>query len=424
MKIRVESQLPYLLFILVCASTLASLPQMESAWNGVKEIYGEQNFGLRILRELTLLLVVAYVGLDPRFWRTLATTQVSAFLLLVASYCVFEFGYALYLGLPSVVPLAGLRVFEYLPMAVIGFMIAQLNAGDAVLTAFVRLLRFYLLLQAVLAITQALWAPALFGVSLLGGGRPFGSFVSPNLFGAAMSTCTLFFALVRVPGMGKWIGLSLFLALLSGSRTAFLTGLLVVFFKLYEKVRARDRWALWLPAPLLAVGALLIASSPLLSGREDADISKEGRIALWQHLLSTQINDVPDLLFGWGLGLGSNTLNVMFGEDHFSGQFDSDSLYLFLLNGYGLIGLVAYLGFIWLTTRLSGFRDRGLAMTFIFVAGLPFNLWEYFPQNAMLMFLWGLVLGTARSDRPRSAVPGPAWGAGPQSAPQSMKAER
>lgn len=406
MRIHLESQLPVLLFALVAVSALASLPQVESAWKGVREVYGEQDFGLRILRELTLLAVAGWVALDPRFWRTLAIPRVSAFLLALAAYCLFELAYALYLGFPLVVPLAGLRVFEYLPVALIGFMIARHGAGDRVLAAFVGLLRFYVLLQAVLAVTQALWAPALFGVSLLGGGRPFGTFVSPNLFGAAMSTCTLFFAVAPLRGMGKWMGLSLVLALLSGSRTAFMTGLLVVFFSLYEKLRARDRWALWLPAPMLAAAALILASSPLLSGRDDADLSKEGRLALWQNLLSTRIEDAADLLFGWGLGLGSNTLNVMFGEGHFPGQFDSDSLYLFLLNGYGLLGLLAYLAFLWLSARLSGFRHRGLSMSFIFVAGLPFNLWEYFPQNAMLMFLWGLVLGTSREASPRSGPAG------------------
>ena len=34
---------------------------------------------------------------------------------------------------------------------------------------------------------------------------------------------------------------------------------------------------------------------------------------------------------------------------------------------------------------------------FILVAGLTFNMWEYFPQNSLLMFLWGSVLGTAGS---------------------------
>jgi hypothetical protein len=63
------------------------------------------------------------------------------------------------------------------------------------------------------------------------------------------------------------------------------------------------------------------------------------------------------------------------------------------LNGYGLVGLLAYLFFLWITTRLSVHPGKGLVATFILVAGLTFNMWEYFPQNALLMFLWGMVLG-------------------------------
>jgi len=256
-------------------------------------------------------------------------------------------------------------------------------------------------LQAVLAIAQALWAPPLFGVSFLGGGRPFGTFVSPNLFGATMATCALLFALV--PGMRKWIAMSVFLALLSGSRTAFISSLLVVYFQLVAALRPRDRWAVVMPAPILAVGALLLASSPLLSGRDDADPTQDGRIDLWQRIFANYIHDPMDLLFGWGLGLSSNTINILFGAEHFPGQFDSDSLYLFLLNGYGLVGVMAYIGFLWITTRVSTHPKKGLVIMFILVAGLTFNMWEYFPQNALLMFMWGMVLGTnfkAIADKP------------------------
>ncbi|HYE36433.1 O-antigen ligase family protein [Methylocaldum sp.] len=396
MKIRVEKHLPILLIALVSVSALASLPQVESAWNGVKEVYGEQDFGLRILREVMLVVVIAYAALERRFWNGAATGAMFAFLAVVASYALFEVAYALFLDLPLVVPLSGLRVFEYLPLALIGFMTARLGAGEQVVLKFTSFLRYYIVLQGVLAIAQALWAPPLVGVSILGGGRPFGTFVSPNLFGAAMSTCTLFFALAKAPNLRKWMYATTFLALLSGSRTALLSSFLVLFFQFYSAVRPRDRWALVLPAPALAVGALLLASSPLLSGRDDADPTQDGRIALWQRMLGGNINDLPDLLFGWGLGLGSNTINVLYGAEYFPGQFDSDSLYLFLLNGYGLIGLLAYLVFVWMSARVSGYPQKGLVMTFIFMAGLPFNLWEYFPQNAMLMFLWGAVLGTAR----------------------------
>jgi hypothetical protein len=409
MEIRLEKDLPVLLFALVSTSTLASLPQVESAWTGVKEVYGEQDFGLRILREVMLVLLVTYAFFEPRLRNGVLTSQVLAFLGVVATYALLEVGYALYLDLPLVVPMAGLRIFEYLPLALIGFVTSQLGAGEYVINRFAHYLRYFLAVQAVLAIAQALWAPPLFGVSFLGGGRPFGTFVSPNLFGATMATCALLFALV--PGMRKWLAISVFLALLSGSRTAFISSLLVVYFQIYAVFRPRDRWALVMPAPILAVGALLLASSPLLSGRDDADPTQDGRLDLWQRIFSNYIHGPADVLFGWGLGLSSNTINILFGAEHFQGQFDSDSLYLFLLNGYGLVGLLAYLLFLWTTTRLSVHPDKGLVVMFIFVAGLTFNMWEYFPQNAMLMFLWGLVLGTGYHSsssplQPRSRAPG------------------
>lgn len=392
MKIRLEKDLPVLLFALVSASTLASLPQVESAWKGVKEVYGEQDFGLRILREAMLVVLVAYAFLEPRLRRGALTSSVSAFLGAVGTYVLFEVGYALYLDLPLVVPMTGLRVFEYLPLALIGFVTSRLGAGETVIHRFAHYLRYYIAVQAVLAIAQAMWAPPLFGVSFLGGGRPFGTFVSPNLFGATMATCALLFALV--PDMKKWLAISVFLALLSGSRTAFISSLLVVYFQIYAVLRPRDRWAMIMPAPILAVVALLLASSPLLSGRDDANPIEDGRIDLWQRVFSEQIHGPADLLFGWGLGLSSNTINILYGAEHFQGQFDSDSLYLFLLNGYGLVGLLAYVFFLWSTTRMSAHPNKGLVVMFIFVAGLTFNMWEYFPQNAMLMFLWGTVLGT------------------------------
>lgn len=395
MRISLERHGPFLLFVLVDLSAVVALPQVESAWNGVKEVYGEQDFGFRLLREAMLGFLVVYAALDPAFRRTALSARVGLCLMALAAYAVFEIGYTLSLDLPLVVPMAGLRVFEYLPLGLIGLSVAKSGAGESVLARFTSLLRWYVGMEGLLALAQAAAAPPLFGVSLFGGGRPFGTFVSPNLFGAAMATCTLFFALDSRQPIRRWSYAATFLALLSGSRTALLSSLLVLFFRLYSAVRPRDRWALAMPAPLLGLAMLVLASSPQLSGREDADLGNEGRVVLWQRLLGENIHGPLELLFGWGLGLGSNTINVVFGNDYFPGQFDSDSLYLFLLNGFGLLGLLAYLLAVWTSWRASRYRHKGLVMAFIFVAGLPFNLWEYFPQNAMLMFLWGLVIGFA-----------------------------
>ena len=65
MKIHFEKDLPVLLFaLLMSASTLGSLPQVESAWMGVKAVYDKQDFGLRILREAMLVALTSQNGAD------------------------------------------------------------------------------------------------------------------------------------------------------------------------------------------------------------------------------------------------------------------------------------------------------------------------------------------------------------------------
>ncbi len=392
MVIRTETSLPLLLFLLVSMSTVATLPQVQSTWEGAREVYGEQDFGLRLLREAMLVVIVAYVAMDRSFWNTVLSSKVVAMLTLLASYVVFEVAYALHLGLPLIVPLTGLRIFQYLPLALVGLMVGRMPTGENIVLRFASYLRYYLLVQAVLAVAQALWAPPLHGVSMLGGGRPFGTFASPNLFGVTMATCALVFALTGKRDARKWVYLSTLLALLSGSRTAVFGALLVVAFQACYAFRRMDRWLIALPAPLLAVGVLVFASNEFISGRE-INLAEEGRIVLWRETLAANVSGPLDLLFGWGLGLGSNTINILFGTHYFPGQFDSDSLYLFMLNGYGLCGIIAYLGLLLVTYNISRHPRKALVLTFIFVSGLSFNVWEYFPQNAILMLLWGLMLG-------------------------------
>lgn len=72
MKIHIEKKLPVLLVALASASMLAFLPQAESAWSGVKEVYSKQDFGLHILREAMLIGLASHsepqelFGLDDR----------------------------------------------------------------------------------------------------------------------------------------------------------------------------------------------------------------------------------------------------------------------------------------------------------------------------------------------------------------------
>ncbi len=243
MMIRLEKDLPVLLFALVSASTVAALPQVESAWSGVQEVYGEQDFGLRILREVMLLVLVAYAFFEPRLRNGVFASSVLAFLGALATYVLLEVGYALYLDLPLVVPIAGLRVFEYLPLALIGFVTSRLGAGELVhqqICVISTILHCHSRLHW--RSTRRFGHPPLFGVSILSGGRPFGTFVSPNLLARPWRLVRYLFALVL--GMRKWMSLSVFLAVLSGSRTSFFSAFLVVFFQILAVGRViAGRWS-------------------------------------------------------------------------------------------------------------------------------------------------------------------------------------
>lgn len=385
-----ETVLPVLLALLVSLSLVVTLPQANSNWEGTREVMGEQDFGLRLLREAGIAVIVMYCLMLRRYWDILLNPAVMGGIAVVGAYVTLEVMHALDRNLPLVVPLAGLRVFEYLPLLFTGIMMARLPRGDAVLRRLAYYVCVFVLIEGVLGVIQALYSPHLYGISLLGGGRAFGTFVSPNAYGATIATCVLLFAMCNSARLRIWIFLCVFLVVLSGSRTAFVCTALVLFFVALRSLAPWERILTLLLTPFLLAGALWLGSSKVVSGRE---IEGEGRLEAWNDLLTTNVQSVWDLLFGWGLGLGSNTVTVLFGNDAFSGQFTSDSLYMYLFNGFGLIGLLAYLIALAWVWRRSLHPDKTLFMLFLLLAGVPFNAWEMFPQNALLMLLLGYVIG-------------------------------
>jgi hypothetical protein len=70
MKTHYQKDLRILLFaLLASASALASLPKVESVWTGMKAVYDEQDFGLRILRKAMLVALASQQGIEkPAGW--------------------------------------------------------------------------------------------------------------------------------------------------------------------------------------------------------------------------------------------------------------------------------------------------------------------------------------------------------------------
>lgn len=389
-----------LLFALVFTSVIATLPQVLALWDGAK--LEESDRGLRLLREGMLGVTIVWLVFQPDYRALLWRPAVAGSVGLLMVYAAFETLHALARDLPLVVPLSGLRVFQYLPLLFAGMMCAQRPHGGQTFDVFAGYLRVFVVLQGLIALNQAFNSPPVYGVSFLGGGRPWGTFTGPNPFGAALAACALVFAYSGRHDRARWVFLSGAVAVLSGSRTAVIGVLLIVAYLGYRRLPPLGRWGALIAGPFLLPAALWLASSDVVSGR---NIEGEGRIEGWQHHLDNLQNGW-DLAFGWGLGLGSNTVTMLYGKDAFPGQFIADGLYMFLLSGYGLVGVLAYLGLVIYSWARSKHPDRMLLFSYVLLAGVAFNAWEVFPQNALLMFLWGWVLGYPSRE---PAHPAPQW---------------
>ena len=101
-----------------------------------------------------------------------------------------------------------------------------------------------------------------------------------------------------------------------------------------------------------------------------------------------------DLLVGCGLGLHSTSVTVMFGPDRFAGQVGNvHSAFLEILGGFGVVGLLLYLYSLVASARAGPSPETGIFLLTVALLGVPYSVWGMFPGNALLLFLWGSLLG-------------------------------
>jgi hypothetical protein len=397
---------------LLAVSLVAAYPQMMELMSGRRSPGAGAGFGLRWLREAVWIVVcVALAGWvlvgRPRaalFWRGTAAVTAA-----VVAYVGVVFARSLLLGVPPEVALAGLRMFQYVPFAWLAFHVAA-HRPRWFFTWIARILKALLVVWTPLALYQVLVAPPVQGRTMFGS-RAFATFNEANVFGVAVATCTLWLVLTHLlderPSRrkalitGSWLALCLALALLTGSRTALaLTVVSIAVPSIWLLRRPIDRLVLATLAPLAVVITLVTASLPAISGRR-TDLLRDGRLEKWSEVLRVNLQEPADLLLGWGLGLGSNTVNTLFGYDYFEGQFVADSHYLFLLNGFGLVGVIVFLALLSLPLLHAPRRAALVFVVYVALFSVPFLPFELFPSNVLLMLAWGALLGMARSPRAR-----------------------
>lgn len=391
---------------LIAVSFVTSLPQTLQLYAGSRSVALEAGLGLRWIREalavvLALLILARIVlvrePLVPYFRNTVAAIALGAYIFFVAIWTLLQ-------GFPPIVPVSGLRVLQYVPVAIVGFALARRSAGDPRSVATWMLA--YVLLLAPLAVFQVLVAPPVYGETVLGS-RAFAVFSRPNIFGLVLASCQMWFAVTVIVHRGARTArrfavasfLTFGLILLAGSRTAVVLGVLVLAAPYLARMTVRTRWATLGLVPLMLFAVYAVSSLRFVSGRTGTDALWDPRIGkvfgVGQHL-----NDLGDLLFGWGLGLTSNTLSTLVGYGRFEGQIIADSQYLSIFGGYGLLGLLAYLVLLALLWRSGATRFGWIVALFVALAGVPFNVLEVYPANVVLLLLWGFALGAS------GAIPG------------------
>lgn len=399
--------------LVVLASLVDSLPQVLLLLSGhqprfVALVSGSSNLTFRFLREISLLAVcvgASYFVLSGDFR---PNRYLVAFGWFLAAYCaMLGFLTVAYRGLPFILAIVGLRTFQFLPLAFVGFVLAKRN-GLSLLQRFSDILIFYLSVQFVLSLLQSFGGFSLHWHKTFFGYRAFGTFAYFNHFGAMLVITSAWMAAthcVTKNPVRRQLYLACLLmnncmAFLSGSRTAIIVTLMVSLLPSFLSAgRLRLKMAVLAQVPATIIAMLIIVTSPEFTGRQ-VRLEEEGRIRIWS-VVAESLNSAPDLLFGWGLGLGTTTSVTIFGPHAFTGQLgNTHNIYLSILSGYGLIGVTIYAGFLLaplvLGTELKVVAGPVLAS---FLLGIPYNVLEVFPANALIMFSIGSCYGFALREK-------------------------
>lgn len=386
-KLNFQNNTTFLFICLIIISLFSAYPQMMANWQGYNT-HELDNFGLRYLREFVLILTVVYLFLWVKYLKINKPLLIMSIFLGV--YIVLEFYLMLIKDYPPIVPISGLRIFQYIPFMIVGFVFGKNNIQSS-MNKIGNFFKFFILIQLILGVSQIITAPPIFGSTLFGS-RPFGTYTSPNLYGLTMVTVALFLLFTNVKNRGLWIFLSILGAAMSGSRSAFIVAAIIILYRVWIKIKKKERIFLYPLIPVIAYFLYQIVSSKAISGR---NIAQEERLSVWNSILSN-VNSTSDFLFGWGLGLGSNTITNLFGYGYFPGQFTSDSTLIFIFSSFGIVGLLFYLfSLIYTYIRFKN-KFTLLFILFVFFYSNVFIIWEVYPVNVIFMLLWGWILGQGK----------------------------
>lgn len=375
--------------LLIYAALFTSFSEAYSLFYGKYEgLSVIEGFNVRPLREIILGIII-FLNLQYLKKNFVLHTKTLLIILFSLFYMSFEFLLFIFNNDSIIVPLLGLRIFEYIPVAYLAYLYyIKLESVDV---SIIKYIKIFIYLEIVLGIFEIMYALPSVGVTAIGV-RPFGTFSSPNVYGLNMAALALLIYIMDFKNNKLLFYLTIVMALLSGSRLAIILALWLVFADGFLRIKSNYlKFASLVGLPFLAVFMYIVSKSESISGRA---IGSEERLGVWSSIL-LKMDDIDKLLFGWGLGLGSNSVTAIYGPNFFNGQFISDSTYIYILSSFGLIGLFIYF-FVLLNSFITIVKPYNYVfIVFIFLAGIPFIFFEIFPANLILMYLWGYLFAVS-----------------------------
>jgi hypothetical protein len=397
--------------LLILVSFVVSLSEVTQYLAGQNVYSGKVTSWLRWLREgIYLTLVLDFALCTVRAGANLFITR--RMVEGVGLTCVLislTVAYSVHLGLPVLVIAAGMRFFEYIPLALISASVLR-ACGMRPFRRIAYTALAFIVIESIIGALETRLPVSFYGTTFLGS-RAFGTFESPNLYGPAIAFVYL---LIRQTLPKGWIRLSFVLALadvlMSGSRAAILD--LAIIEACFALGSIRSIWYRAISvmvAVCLSPLALIAVTAPEITGRATG-IGAGGfeRAGVWARVLSN-VKDAPDLLLGWGMGLGSNTVFSIY--DYTStirGEYIADNTLLFLLGSYGVFGVLLCVTVLGVLTWKLRNDPPGLALACAFVLQLMVvQVMEIYPVNALSMMMFGLRFGIlgGRPAALRRAIP-------------------
>lgn len=345
--------------------------------------------GWQYAREGATLLALLFTAVLVIRRRDLPTWRIPVALFIFLMYIVGQtFRVLLFGENPVQSAAAGLRPTYTLLLALL---LSLLGVRDLrrIFHTLTRWLIPFVAIQLVIVAGQLLSAPPIFGTTFAGP-RPWGTFSSPNNLALCMVGILVMARLINSQHVRLFILICLPVVAVSGSRTALLASFIVLAGETLGRIRLR--WALVPWAGVALYGLYLLVTSSALSGRV---INEEGRLDAWGNSLA--LLDSPwDVLFGAGLGTGTNAIVVLSGRYQTEGTAISDSAFTMTVVSTGFIGLAfLVLGAVLLFARSSPILRYSILPALV-LCGASFNLPEIAPLNLAAGMVVAWVLSSDR----------------------------